>query len=37
VAISLAALVLIGVALAAGLRPAWRAGRLDPMVSLRQE
>jgi ABC-type antimicrobial peptide transport system permease subunit len=36
-AIVCATLLLISVALAAGAWPAWRASRLDPMVSLRQE
>ena len=30
-------LVLLAVAIASGAWPAWRASRLDPMVSLRQE
>jgi predicted permease len=37
VAIADAALLLASVALAAGSWPAWRASRLDPMVSLRHE
>jgi predicted permease len=36
-AIAAATLLLTSVVLAAGLRPAWRASRLDPMASLRQE
>jgi len=37
VAIAGGAMVLLAVAIAAGFWPAWRASRVDPMVSLRQE
>jgi predicted permease len=37
VSLAVAALVLLAVALASGAWPAWRAARLDPMISLRQE
>jgi ABC-type antimicrobial peptide transport system permease subunit len=36
-AIGGAALALTSVVLAAGIWPAWRGSRLDPMISLRQE
>jgi ABC-type antimicrobial peptide transport system permease subunit len=37
IAIASATILLASIALAAGIWPAWRAGRVDPMVSLRQE
>jgi len=37
VSIASAVLLLLAVAVASGAWPAWRASRLDPMVSLRQE